>query len=300
MDTEGEQMKYTNKYNLPVSLYEAIKNDSYDAPKNEQNVISATGLISTPRERQLYIRHHSKITEDISDNIWRLFGTGVHTQLERIQHKDIDSNPKRVVKEINGMNVTGKCDVISDEGIDDFKVTSVWTVLFNSSLDSWTKQLNIYSWLYDIRKKLRVIAIMRDWQTSKAKFDNSGNYPKIPIAIVPIKLWTPEEQLKYVKERLQLHTEVVSMSDEELPLCSPEERWRNDTTYAIMKKGAKKALKVCNTLPEAEKYLSCYKDPSVCEVILREGEDKKCVGYCGVCKFCDYWVKKYAKGNEVF
>lgn len=301
-------MKYTNKYNLPISICKAIENDPYDAPKNKQNVISASGLNSTPRERQLYIRHYDKLVEDVSENIWRLFGSSVHAMLDRIKIEGIVTE-ERTEKTVGNMIVTGKPDALikndiikinAKKGIDDYKITSVWTIIHMSQIESWTKQLNIYDWLFSIQGKLQVIALLRDWQTSKAKYDNSGNYPKIPVSIVNIPLWTPEKQLEYIEERIQLHTEVVSMSDEELPLCSPEERWQNETTYAVMKRGAKRALKVCNTLPEAEQYLSCYKDPSVCEVVMREGQDNKCVGYCGVNKFCDYWIEKYAKSSEVF
>jgi hypothetical protein len=77
-------MNWTNKAHLPAPLVAAITNDTYDKVGD----ISITGLIQPPRIRQLTIRHADKITEDVSDGIWRLIGSIGHGILERAAPAD--------------------------------------------------------------------------------------------------------------------------------------------------------------------------------------------------------------------
>ena len=85
-----------------------------------------------------------------------------------------------------------------------------------------------------------------------------------------------------------------ALSDSELPLCTPEERFNSGDKYAVMKKGRKTAMRVLDSLEDAE----AWKHASGGEYIdVRKGEDKKCIDYCSVCKFCDYWQENYG-GNE--
>jgi len=56
--------KLTNKYNLPQTFYDAVKNDDYT--KGDSN-ISVTELISPPRKIALEEKHAGEIEEDVSD-----------------------------------------------------------------------------------------------------------------------------------------------------------------------------------------------------------------------------------------
>lgn len=77
------------------------------------------------------------------------------------------------------------------------------------------------------------MAILRDW--SKMKVMTSDNYPRKQVIMIPINRWTPQEQDKYVEDRIKLH-QLAEQQGEDLMVCTPEERWRKETTYAVMKK----------------------------------------------------------------
>ena len=73
-------MEITNKLNLPEPLVNAVKNDPYNSGDSD---ISCTGLIGSAWQRQLSIKHGSKIVEDASQRIYALLGQSVHSILER-------------------------------------------------------------------------------------------------------------------------------------------------------------------------------------------------------------------------
>jgi hypothetical protein len=176
--------------------------------------------------------------------------------------------------------------------IQDYKVTSVWSVIYGKK--EWEEQLNIYCWL--LRKKgyeveaLRIIAILKDWTASKLK--DSDNYPRIPIAVVNIPLWTLEEQDKYVNERIRVHKEAEKLPDDKIPICSKEERWAKDDSYAIYKVGSLgKALRVFNNEAEAREFKDLMVDQNETlklTIKLRRGESRRCTGYCSVAHLCNY------------
>jgi len=67
--------RYTNIANLPAPLVAAITYSDYDG---ESYDITASGLVTPPRIRQLMKRHSKEITEDVSDRIWALIGSVGH------------------------------------------------------------------------------------------------------------------------------------------------------------------------------------------------------------------------------
>ena len=222
-------MIWTNKFNLPDSVAEAIKKNTYDVSRTDQNIISVTSLIGSPRIRQLTVRHWFNMTEDVSSGIWRLLGSAVHEVMGRIS-EDNRLIEERLSEEVDGMIVTGKADIYDakTESIQDFKVTSVYKV--KTDVEDWENQLNCYAWLcrkagFTV-KKLFVNAILRDW--SKGQSKRQKNYPPFAYKKLDIPLWTLKKQEKYIKERVKIHKEAASKADKDLPLCSDEERWSNE------------------------------------------------------------------------
>ena len=64
-------MKYTNKFNLPESIVNAVKRPSYSRGKS---TISVTQLINSPQIVALREKHSDDIEVDVSDQVWALFG----------------------------------------------------------------------------------------------------------------------------------------------------------------------------------------------------------------------------------
>lgn len=75
----------TNKFNLPEPIVEAVKADSYEVSGD----ISTTSLISPIQARILKKRHSRQIVEDVSEYVFALFGSAVHSILERSHIKEI-------------------------------------------------------------------------------------------------------------------------------------------------------------------------------------------------------------------
>ena len=129
-------MLLTNKHDLPSTLYDALSNDSYDVAANS-NVLSVTRMIDSPKVAQLTKRHWNQLEDDISNRIWLLLGSAVHTILERVTEKGrmlekrmyIDTNTWEIIDKEHldkeTIYIAGKPDVYEKEekAIRDYKIT---------------------------------------------------------------------------------------------------------------------------------------------------------------------------------
>lgn len=287
-------MKFTNKYNVPQSVYDAITKDNYDLSKTDLNVISATTLIYPPKQRLLKFRHWQELEEDVIENTWRLLGQAVHYVLQQAENSE-RLTEERINVPVNGKIVSGQADIYESKIIQDYKITSVWSVVYSpDGKPEWENQLNVYAWLYRRLgfevNKLRIIAILRDWSKSKV---NDGDYPILPIVTIEIPLWSFEKQQQYIEERVKLHQSYESATDDEIPICSPEERWAKPTTWAIYKNSNKRATKVCGNVDAANELVKSFDQSCKWRIEKREGEDTKCKSYCSVKNFCNYYKEKY-------
>ena len=280
--------KLTNVHNLPQSVYEALAYDDYDH-NDDPNTISVTELIMPPKIRALRKRHADEIVEDVSDNLWKLLGTAVHHVLADVS----DTNrlvEERLSEKIGGWTISGKADIYHANGLlQDYKITSAWGMVFEpQGKREWHEQLNLYSWLIRGQglpvESAEVVVILRDWQKSKAKAD--AKYPQIACVVVPIPLWDADRLGNYIGSRLVLHGAAQSAeSDDDIPTCTPEERWEKDTVWALMKDGRKSAVKLFDS---SEKATAAMPDDGKHRVDERKGVDVRCDGYCSVRQFCNF------------
>lgn len=289
-------MTITNNFGLPEPMYRALAHDGYTAGTKKSD-ISVTSLIGPPKINQLKRRHSEEITEDASDRVWSLLGQSVHKVLE-LAGGETEQTERRLYTEIAGWTLSGQTDLYETEKqtISDFKVTSVFSFMLGTKAE-WEAQINLNAMLwrsygYEV-KKGQIVAILRDWQASKAEFEN--DYPKCAVHIVDIPLWTQFECIDYARERIKLHQVASNMLDDDIPECSPDERWAKSDTFAIKKDGGKRAVKVCSTLEEAQQLLPSYGAKHSIET--RAGGDIRCERYCSVAPFCHYYKSKY-KTNE--
>lgn len=247
-------MPKTNNANLPASIIRALENDPYDAGKAD---ISTTRLINPPQLETLRYRHRDEIVEDYSERLWSLLGQAAHVVLERARPEGAIAE-KRYFAEIEGWTVSGAVDLIDQGVLIDYKVTSVWTRIYNSRLEEWTAQGNVNRWLAarngntDIRS-LKNILILRDWSKSDASRIN--NYPTVQVVEQPLELWSMDAAEAYVRERVRLHQKARSAKDEDLMECTPDEYWQNKKT----------------------------------------GKRTRCESYCSAAAFCSQF-KKYKEG----
>lgn len=170
--------------------------------------------------------------------------------------------------------------------LDDYKITSTWAVK-DGVKHEWEAQLNIYALMlrehaYRV-DKLRIVAVLRDWQKSKAKHD--PNYPQAPAVVLDVPMWTPQQTEAYIVERLTAH----GKAQHELPQCTPEERWERPAVWALRKDGNKRATSLHETEAEALNAKSAHKDGEKMLVEHRKGESIRCQDYCAAAGYCEQW-----------
>lgn len=286
-------MKITNKLGLPEPFVQMCTSDYVYRPQR----YSVTSLLKGIRESILERRHETE--QDVADMIWMLFGTAAHNILESQQETDDQLKECSVETEIDGITISGRFDLYdaSTKTVTDYKTCSVWKVLFGDYED-WRLQTLMYAYMlrqsgFDVEHG-EIVAVMRDHSKRDAKY--KPEYPDYPVKRIVFNF--TESDFSYIENFLNDSVELIKecelLPDDELPLCTPEQRFNSGDKYAVMAKGKKRALRVLDSKEEAEQWLAGNGGDYIEE---RKGEDKKCLEYCSVCKFCSYWQENYG-GNE--
>ncbi|MGC4008889.1 MAG: hypothetical protein QM805_07860 [Pseudomonas sp.] len=285
------------------------RRDGYDAGKAD---ISVTTLIDAPRVNILKQQRKDEIVVDVVDLIWPLLGTAVHHILDSADTKGNVTTEERLFAEFGGWIVSGQLDHQEEhEGliyIADYKVTSVWSVIYGKI--AWEEQLNCYAHLARKAKGakiggLRIVAVCRDWQRRDA--ETKADYPQTPVVPIDIPLWDEAKAEAYMLARVRMHQEAQMVWDtqEAVVECSDEERWTKPTTWAVVKRGNKRAHKVCATETEAKQVLVAIiasNQSAQFEIQKRPGGRTRCEKYCSVSAFCTQWAMEQvsAAAPELF
>jgi hypothetical protein len=293
-------MKITNNFGMPQPFVDFAINDKYSKGKAD---ISVTTLIDSPKIRLMKEKHDHEIEVDAVDMVWALFGTAVHSVLENSKQSEDIITEERLYSTISGWVLSGAVDrqEIKDDQITivDYKVTSVWSVIYGKP--EWENQLNCYAYLVNDKNafnkrnvtNLKICAILRDWNRREA--ERKPDYPQAPIVFVDIPLWDHEKASKYIINRMALHQEAQILYDMhgDLGLCSDEDTWKKPDTWAVKKKGQKRALRVLDTEKDAKEYIEwhnktddAYIKKANLEIEFRGGEYTRCSNYCSVADFC--------------
>ena len=314
-------MRFTNKLNFPAAIAEAVKNDPYTRGDAD---ISVTQLIRPPQQVTLQKHCAGEMVEDISDRIYALMGQAMHVVLERSNITGIAE--KRVFAECNKWIVSGAFDSIAltevetDTGnpewvLQDYKQMSIYEVIYGIKPDR-TEQLNLLDWLlksnmkknktYPPITRLEIVGIFRDWSKPEAgrrKAAKDETYPQHQVGIFPIDRWTDAKQIEFAEKRVRIHQDADQLRNDgkigSLPECTPEERWASETTYALLKEGRQKAMKVESS---EEKLMAWAVNKGHSEdnlgplnkgfsIETRPGINRRCQDYCDVSQFCNQWAR---------
>ena len=293
-------MKITNNKNLPEGIYRAILS-SEQRDLDERIDYTVTELLQPNKILLLRKRHDDEIIEDASDMIWKLFGRAVHYILEKGHSDSQVSVEKRFNTLIGDKVISGQVDVMEDDTLLDFKITSIWSYIYGSRLEDYTRQLNYYALLAERNgfkiNNLKVIMLFRDWSQGKAEYDK--NYPG-QVEEVEIERWSNEDIMIDLVAKLDSIESDEVREDDVIEPCSRAERWQRDDKWAVMKKGRKSALNggICNSEVEAVDFIDNLKGMhdlmrKQYYVEHRMGECVRCSRYCAVGKngFCNYYNK---------
>lgn len=284
-------MIITNEKHLPEPMFNFVKNDM-QAPKAD--VIRVTDLNKGIREIVLHKRHYKELKQDVADMIWLLFGTAFHSVVDNAEEKSYQIKETRLEEKIGNLILSGKFDLYDAKRklVIDYKTCSVWKFMFKDFSD-WERQTSIYCWL--LRKAgfevegAEIIALMKDHSKSKAR--NESGYPNLPTETIHFDY--DDQKHKETEAFIYLKmTEIESalqLPDNELPLCTKEERWHSGDQYAVMKGKNKRALRVLNSQEEAEQWMIDNESKGGTSIEFRKGLSRKCIDYCPVCEFCEYY-----------
>jgi len=288
-------MVITNKLGLPAPFVSMAQSDYTLAP-NEYRV---TSLLKGVRETILERRHGDKIERDVSDMIWLLFGTAVHSVLESHEESADEFKEERIKIQIGDYVLSGKFDLFNavTGTVTDYKTASVWKVIYQT-FDDWRRQTLIYCYMlrqigFDARCA-EIIAILKDH--SKADAKRKADYPQFPVQKITFD-FTEEDFVEceeWLKSKFRDISLAENLPDVELPLCTPEERFNSGEKYAVMKKGRKTALRVLNNEAAAVEWIH---ENGGDFIEMRKGTDKKCIDYCSACDFCSYY-NEHVKGVQ--
>lgn len=289
-------MHYTNRQKLPQYLVDWLIHDDYDR-STDPFTLSATTLMKPIRAHVLTAKYGDNLEIDVSELIASRLGNAIHDSIEKVESSNV-SKEQRVTKtiDIEGhvYTVRGKYDVLTCENgkyvLRDIKTTSVWAFIYGGKDEDYRKQLSIYRWLLHGEKQVEPVAyidfLFTDWQSMKARTED--NYPKQRIhSGYKIDLLSLEETENYIRDRLTKFHKFRSVPDVSLPLCTKEELWASEDKYAVMKMGAKKATKLCDSKEEAVSYIK-NKSITGVNIELRPGKVKRCK-YCSASPVCSQY-----------
>ena len=290
-------MKITNELGLPQPFVDAVSREYQYKDKQ----YSVTSLLKGTMQSILERRYADVIEQDVSDMVWMIFGTAVHSILEHSKESENQLKENWLCIDIGEYKLSGIFDLYDAKlkRVSDYKTGSVWKVQFNDWED-YRKQLLIYA--YMLRSigfecdNGEIVMLLKDHSKTKANIDAS--YPQHNVHIQHFdfsqKDFNDVEEFIYKKfAEIKLNE---NRADEELTPCTEEERWEEPTKYAVKKKGNKRAIRVYESLEEAQTHIESEKG---LELEVRKGTCKRCQDYCSVKDYCWFYRKKYGKDETV-
>lgn len=322
-------MVITNTTNIPLTLAVWAVNDKYDY-NPDPAYFSVTSLLKPTRQIILQKRvNASKLSTDVSDFLSRAMGTSIHDSIEKAWTENCKKNlvalgvkenvaerfkvnPKpedlkegdipvyleqRAVKEFNGYKIGGKYDFIMDGLLHDNKSTTTMKWTKGSSDEDYKLQGSLYRWLNPDKITedfIRINFVFTDWSKLSAMKDSS--YPQQKAAFRDIPLLSISDTEKWLSEKLAQITKYKDAPENELPLCSDEELWREPTKYKFYANpGATRATKNFDSWLEAYKYQQVEKK-GLGVVKIVPGKPRRCE-YCSAASICSQCKQMLGDNN---
>lgn len=255
---------------------------------------SVTTLLNPPRIVHLGKRHERKQNYD---NMFASFiGTGVHAYAEHCLRMSPEPYEleRTVMDKIEDRIITGTFDIMTkDNEIYDIKTCKTWKLIFDPEMEEWHEQQNIYRYLLHLRgievPAMYIQAVFLDWIESKALRDKG--YPQQPDPVFQLTLWPHEKTAEFLVNKINLMKSYENTPDDDLPECTPKERFEDPLVFACFKSdAAKSSSRNLNTLDEAVAYMKSTKGFGVGSYIeVRRGIRKRCEKYCEVNQHCRFY-----------
>ena len=260
--------------------------------------LSVTTLPQSPRQHQLTRRHSHEIEVDPKERYFVLLGSITHYLMEKFPDPGdvIEKRFGRIfhLKKSNiKVLIHGAADVTNAElgYVKDYKFASTMSMSYPK--EAYIAQLNILRFLMPEEDRVRIsqlknIFIFRDW-TYRDK------YSELPWKEVDQPIWTEEQCVNYLRERITAHIPYRDIADDDLPLCSSEERWERKSGFAVFPYTKKNKLyeKSAGFAPTKEEAdtLARMKNFEKFELVHKPGTSLKCAKFCDARDFCSQYNK---------
>ena len=300
-----------------LMCYDGYTEDAETEVKKQKSYASTTALLKSPKEFILGKRHSGELVSNSTDRLWMVFGTAFHELFEKmLKNDDKYLIEKRMFIEINGKIISGKFDAYDKEDciLYDLKTTSRSQIEKGQTNqnDKWTQQLNIYA--YMIRKtlnlpvkKVKIIWVDKYYSKGRQKYLNEPDL--MPIGEIQLPLWTNEVCETFIKNKLNRFEANEHLPDNEIPLCSFEDRFMTPPKIAIYTKESNfkkdgelkkrtKATKLCNNVSEFVYWLKNKNYNKIGLEFRPSGEAVKCLDYCNLKSICNGYTKARLKINS--
>lgn len=281
------QPKYANVADVPLALAVFLASDFYDH-NSDPYTISATTLLKPIRQIVLASRvPPGEGLPNLSDMMSSRMGTAIHDGIERAwktNHKQalqalgypaqvIDRvlvNPapdtvkdddipvyleNRLSRKIEKWTITGKFDFIGEGKVQDFKTTSTFTYMKQTSANKYAQQGSIYRWLDPhliYQDQMDIHYIFTDWKAALSKTD--PNYPSKRFLTQSFDLLPIARTEAMVRQKLEQIETYWDADEADIPHCSDEDLWRSAPVYKFYKNGdttAKRSTKNFDSMTEA-------------------------------------------------
>jgi len=259
-------------------------------------------------------RHSDEITKDVSQAIKMAIGTACHAGIEDASswgtnglgvNSDYGEIERRHSAKFGDITVSGQVDWYSrdDKLLTDWKFTSVWAVM-NQTKEEWNRQLNIYAHLLRLNDRpvetAQIGATCVDWRKGE-KLQVGENYPPIMFMAKPVLVWWSSTTAAFINTVIDALVAQTGVRDDDLPLCTPSERWIRSEEWGAKKKANKRATKSFKAKDgyngsDAWDYVNAQPNPGAWDVIHKDGGYARCEDFCDACQFCDFYKESVECG----
>jgi hypothetical protein len=318
--------RITNQADISLPLAVWLVTDNYDYI-NEENYVSVTTLMKPLRQIILPSRVPIEKRElDVQDLIASSLGNAIHDAIEHswltnyeralkllgypqqvIDRVKINPSPDQIqadpniipvyleqrgFRDIDGYKIGGKFDLVAEGIVQDFKSTSVWTVVKGNRDEEYALQMSLYRWIDAARPVRRITEdygivnhIFTDWSKMAAR---NPDYPQRRVQSKNIPLLSLDETENWIRNRLALIRKYQNVAEEHIPECTDEDLWRSEPQFKYYSdpiKAMTPGSRCTRNFPSLSEANAFKAEKGKGVVITVPGEPKRC-GYCPAYEAC--------------
>lgn len=273
------------------------------------------------------------LTQDITDLVPSRMGTALHTSVEyvwnnpELRHKamnrlgipyniqeriavnpGVNKNPPlqenqlpiymeiRRQRKMGNTTISGMPDFVWQGQVQDLKSTKVYNWIHHGNDKKYMMQGSIYRWIMPeiiTKPTMQVNFIFTNWNPAEAQRRASEGYPQYAVGQRTLELMPIMDIERWLKERIKLIHKYKDVLEVDMPLCTPEDVWQKEATWAYYKNpNAKRATKLFDNQYAAELWRAQQGPGGRIEE--RPGEVKFCTFCAGrpICKQAEEYIQQ--------